>query len=169
MMKMTGMTIAVLAAVLTIGSASAMAAEDLGSIIRENGWARMVGTWVDAETNGKKLKSVTTWRFKDHVVETVTHDFLQGKDETSLMIYSPKTGEVFIVSADDKGGSASGRWTFNKDEAVLDLGFVTPEKQEGLLQFRYKFADDDTMIATVVLPEPIVIKMIRVKHQSKNE
>ena len=168
MRNMMSMTIAVLTTALLIGSTPVNAAEDLGSIIRENGWDRMVGTWVDAETNGKKLKSVTTWRFKDHVVATVNHDFQQGKNETSLMIYSPKKGEVFIVSADDKGGSASGKWTFNKDEAVLDLGFVTPEKQEGLLQLRYKFIDDDTMIATIVLPEPVVIKMIRVKKQSKN-
>ena len=167
MRNIMSMTIAVLATAFLIGSTPVNAAENLGSIIRENRWDRMVGTWVDAETNGKKLKSVTTWRFKDHVVKTVNHDFQQGKNETSLMIYSPKKGEVFIVSADDKGGSASGQWTFNKDEAVLNLGFVTPEKQEGLLQLRYKFIDDDTMIATVVLPKPIVIKMIRLKEQSK--
>ncbi len=169
MAKTTRMTIALLAILLTTGSTSVMAAENLGSILRENEWDRMIGTWVDAETNGKKLKSVTTWRFKDHVVETFNHDFQQGKNETSLMIYSPKKDEVFIVSADDQGGSASGKWTFSKDEAVLELGYVTPEKQEGLLQLRYKLIDNDTMIATVVLPEPIVIKMIRLKKQSKNK
>jgi len=167
MRNMISMTIAVLAAALLVGSTPVSAAENLESMLRESGWDRMIGTWVDAKTGGKMHKSVTSWRFKDQVLESSSEDLLQGKKEVSLMIYNPKKDEVYHVSADDKGGSSSGKWTFTKDEAILDLGFVTPDKEEGLLQLRYKFIDDDTMTVTVVLPEPVVIKMIRVKERGK--
>jgi len=163
------MAMVVLATVLLIGNAPVSAEDNLGTILRESGWDRMIGTWVDAQTNGKMHKSVTAWRFKDHVLESLNEDLKQGKKELSLMIYSPKRAEVFHTSGDDKGGSTIGKWTFTKDEAILDLGFVTPEKQEGLLQLRYKFIDDDTMAVTIVLPEPIEIKMIRVEEKVKTK
>ncbi|RMH33409.1 MAG: hypothetical protein D6690_12200 [Nitrospirae bacterium] len=180
MRNMMTMVIAVLATALLIGNTTVNAAENLGgtffntvenlgSILRKSGWDRMIGTWVDAQTKGKMYKSVTAWRFKDQVLESSSEDFLQGKKDISLMIYNPKKSEVFHVSADDKGGSTLGRWTFTKEEAILDMTFVTPEKQEGQLQFRYKLIDDDTMVITVVLPEPIEIKMIRVKEKGKTK
>lgn len=158
------MVILILVAGLLVGGTVAVAAENLGSILRKSGWDRMIGTWVDAQTKGQMYRSVTFWRFKDQVLESLNEDFQEEKQEISLMIYNPKKGEVYQVSADDHGGSTSGRWTFSADEAILDLGFVTPDKQEGLLQFHYRFIDDDTMMLTIVLPKPIEIKMIRVER-----
>ena len=166
---MNAKSIATLAAVLVFGGITTASAEDLHTVLRKSGWDRMVGTWVDAETKGKKYKSTTTWRFKDHVIETTGKNLLEGKTDLSIMGYSPKKAQVFHVSADDKGGSSIGQWTFGEQEAILNLGFVTPEKQEGLLQLRYKFLDDDTMVVTVVLPDPLEIKMIRVKEKTKEE
>lgn len=163
------MRIAVLSTALMIGCASTVGAENLGDILREFGWHRMIGTWVDAETEGENYKSVTTWKFKDHVIETASKNHEEGKNEISLMIYSPERAEIFHVSADDKGGSSIGKWTFTKDEAILDLGYVTPEKLEGLLQVRYRFIDDDTITATAVLPDPVIITMIRVRERTQDE
>lgn len=162
----TGVVLSVLMLIVGISPA---ADDNLGATLRKSGWDRMIGTWVDAETKGEKYKSRCFWRFKDRVIESLNEEPQNNRKEISLMGYNPKRDEVFHVSADNKGGSTIGKWTFNKDEAILDLGFVTPGKEEGLLQIRYKLVDDDTMIATVVLPKPIVIKMVRVKKQGKDE
>ncbi len=163
------MRIAVLSTTLMILSAPAFAAENLGSILREFGWDRMIGTWVDAETEGEKYTSVTTWKFDGHVIQTETTNHVEGKREITLMAYSPKRAEIFHVSADDKGGSSIGTWTFTKDEAITNLGYVTPEKQEGLLQIRYRFIDNDTITVTFILPEPVIITMIRVGEKPRDE
>jgi hypothetical protein len=164
MRKAPSMAIVTLAMGLLLWNIPAVASDNLGSVLRESGWDRMIGTWVDAETQGKKHKSTTAWRLQDHVLESTNEDLRGGKKEVFLMGYNPKKGEPFHVSADNRGGSTWGKWTLHKDEAVLDLGYVTSGKQEGLLQLRYRLIDDDTMTVTVVLPEPIVIKMIRVKE-----
>jgi len=155
----------VLLAMLTLGSIPAVAANNLGNVLRESGWDRIIGTWVDAETKGAKNKITYAWRFKNQVIEATSQE--RHKKNLSLMGHNPRRGEVFHVSVDDQGGSSIGKWTFKKDEATLGLGFVTGTGEEGVLQIRYKLADDDTMIVTVDLPEPIVIKMIRVKEDPK--
>lgn len=160
---------AVLTVVLALGSIPAVAADNLGNVLHEFGWDRIIGTWVDAETKGERSKVTHAWRFKDKVIETTIEEPQKTKKWVSLMGRNPKTGDVFHISVDNKGGSSIGRWTFNKDEAILDIGFVTAEKQEGLLRFRYKFIDDNTMRVSVVLPEPIIFKMVRVKNQDKKK
>ena len=69
------------------------------------------------------------------------------------------------MSADGKGGIWVGRWTVSEDGAILNLGFVTPGNPGGELEIRRRFMDDDTMRVIVVLPGPIVIKMIRLDEQ----
>ena len=158
---------AMLAAVLTLGSTSAFASDNLGNVLRESGWDRIIGTWVDAKTRGAKSRSTYSWRFKNQVIETTSQD--GHKKSFSLMGHNPKKGEVFHVSVDDQGGSSIGRWTFEEDEATLGLFFVTGTGDEGALKIQMRFEDDDTMIVIVDLPEPIVIKWIRVEPVEKDE
>tara|TARA_B110000967_G_scaffold126502_1_gene129320 strand:+ start:85 stop:597 length:513 start_codon:yes stop_codon:yes gene_type:complete len=142
---------------------SAIAADNLGSTIRQFGWERIIGTWGDAETKGKIYKSTTKWKFKDHLIETLNQNFHENKKEFSLMGYNPKKKEAFHISSDNKGGSSIGNWTFNKNEAFLNLLFITGEKQEGALKIKYTLVDNNTMEATILLPEPIMIKMVRIE------
>ena len=153
---------ALLTAVLALGSFPAVAADNLGNVLRESGWDRILGTWVDAETQGAKSKITYAWRFKNQVVEATSQE--GHKESVALMGHNPNKGEVFHVSVDDGGGSSIGRWTFEKDEATLGLLFVTGTGEEGALQIRQKLEDADTMIVTVDLPEPIVLKMIRAEQ-----
>ncbi len=162
-MKKTRMIIycTVLMAMLTIGSTLCEADENLGNVLSESGWDRIIGTWVDAETKGTKSKTTYAWKFKNRVIEVMSQD---GKRETvSLIGRNPKTGEVFNISADSQGGSSLGKWTLEEGEAILDLLFITGEGEEGALRIRFKLEDDNTMIVTVDLPEPITLKMIRKK------
>ena len=157
----------VLAAVFTLGSTPAFAYDNLGNVLRESGWDRIIGTWVDATTRGAKSRSTYSWRFKNQVIETTSQE--GRKKSLSLMGHKPKKGEVFHVSVDDQGGSSIGRWTFEQDEATLELLYTTGTGDEGALQIRLRFEDDDTMIVIVDLPEPIVIRMIRGEPVEKDE
>ena len=158
---------AMLAAAITLGSTPAFASDNLGNVLRESGWDRIIGTWVDAKTRGAKSRTTYSWRFKNQVIETTYQE--DRKNSFSLMGYNPNKGEVFHVSVDDQGGSSIGRWTFEEDEATLGLLFVTGTGDEGALKIQMRFEDDDTMIVIVDLPEPIVIKWIRVEPVEKDE
>lgn len=155
----------IVAAMLTIGGIACAAAETLGDVLRESGWDRIIGTWVDAETKGARNKTTYAWRFKDRVIEITSWDSWDGeKESVSLIGLNPRTGDVFNLSADSQGASSLGRWTVGKDgEAILDLMFVSGEGQEGILRIRQAFKDNDTLIVTIDLPEPIVFEMVRVK------
>ena len=148
-------------AALMVGSAPAAAADNLGNVLSESGWDRIIGTWVDAETRGATNKITYAWRFKNQVVEATSQE--GSKKSLAIMGYNAKKREVFHVSVDDRGGSSIGRWTFVDGQAFLGLLFVTGTGDEGALQIRHRLEGDDTMIVTVDLPEPVVIKMIRVR------
>ena len=59
--------------------------------------------------------------------------------------------------------------TLGASWGALGLLFVTGTGDEGALKIRLRFEDDGTMIVIVDLPEPIVIKMIRVERVEKDE
>jgi hypothetical protein len=153
---------AMMAALKAVGTAEP---KNLGDVLRESGWDRIIGTWVDAETNGAKCKSTITWRFKDRVVEISSRD---GETESlSIMGLEPKSGSVFNMSVDSEGTSSLGRWRFEEATAILEFAFVTAAGQDGGLRILCMLQNDDTMIVTIDLPEPMVFKMIRVKESGK--
>jgi hypothetical protein len=152
---------AAFAAVLTLAGGSSAAAEKLGDILRESGWDRIIGTWVDADTKGAKFKTTYAWRFKNTVVEITTTD---GKKETvALMGLNAKTGDVYNLAADNQGAASLGKWELADGDAVLELGFVNGEGQEGGLRIRHHLEDNDTLVVTIELPQPITFKLIRAK------
>ena len=152
---------------LVFASPSAFASDNLGNVLRETGWDRIIGTWVDAETRGAKSQTTYSWRFKNQVIETTSKE--GRKNTVSLMGRNPNKGEVFHVSADDQGGNFIGRWTFEKDKATLGLLFVTGTGDEGGLKIQMRLEDADTMFVTIDLPDPIVLKRIRVAPVEKDD
>ena len=133
----------------------------LGEVLRESKWDRLIGTWVDAETKGDALKSTFAWKFKDHLVQITTWD--SEKESFSLMGRNPKSGAIFHMSAGSTGDSSIGKWELTKSEAILGLLFVTGKGEEGALRIRHQLQGDDMMLVIIDLPEPITIKMIRIK------
>ena len=148
--------------VLLFVSSQAPAAEKLSDILREHNWDGIIGTWVDADTNGKAYTASYVWRIKDRVIEVATKD----KEMTTigLMGVNAKTGEVFYMGADSTGGSSLGKWEVaDNGDAVLGLVFTGGDGEQGTVGVRYQQQNTDTVIMTIELPEPIKIKLIRAK------
>ena len=147
-----------------LSAAGLLHAEDanLGETLRASRWDRLIGTWVDEGANGALAATTYAWKYDDHVLEATSK--LGELTATSLIGRNAQSGEVFHMGADDQGGSSLGKWTFNADEAVLELGFTAADGQQGGMKIRHALKDDDTMIVTIEAGEPITLTMIRKKQ-----
>lgn len=135
----------------------------LGNLLRKTKWDRLAGTWVDAETNGAGLTSTWVWKIDDRVLESTGKE--SDNQSVALIGIDAETGEIFHRGADARGTSFSGRWKFPAEgDATLTLNFSTSAGEKGTLVIRYHFENDETMILTVELPEPIHVKLVR-QHQ----
>jgi hypothetical protein len=85
------------------------------------------------------------------------------KETAAIMGRHAKTGEVYNLAADNEGGSSIGKWELEEGDAVLELRYVTGQGKEGGVKLRHHLEDDDTLIVTIELPQPIKIKMLRAK------
>lgn len=147
---------------LSLAPAQVAAAEKLSDILREYSWEGILGTWVDADTKGKTYTVNYKWKIKDRVIEVTT----KGREMTTvgLMGVNAKTGEVFHMGADSTGGSSLGKWEIaNNGDAVLGLLFTGADGEQGALSIRHRMEGQDTLIATVELPQPMTFKLTRVK------
>ena len=136
--------------------------EKLGDILRESRWDQIIGTWVDAGTQGAAVKTTYAWKIKDMVLEVTSKE---GQNESvALMGVNGKTGEVFHMGGDSQGTTFLGKWVFEGNgDAVLELVFTSGDGQEGALSVRQHLEGNDTLIVTVELLQPITVKMIRAK------
>lgn len=142
-------------------SVSGPAPSNLGEALRAAGFERLLGTWVDAETSGEGFRVTYGWRFEDEVMDVTTSE--RTRKTASLMGLNSGTGEVYHIGINSEGTSTLGTWSFTGSEAVLELGFTTVTGERGGRRLRHEFVDDDTMLVTVALPEPVVLRMVRVK------
>ena len=91
-----------------------------------------------------------------------------NNESVALMAVNAESGEVFHTGADRNGTSFVGKWQLPKDgDAVLDVGFTSDSGDKGSIKIRYQLANDDTLVLTVELPQPITIKMIRFNEETK--
>ena len=134
--------------------------QTLGDILRQSKWDRLIGTWVDADTKGAGLKSTYAWKIKDRVIESISKE--AQNESVALIAVNAESGEVFHIGADRNGTSFLGKWELSKDgDAVLEVAFTSGTGDKGSIKIRYHFANDDSLVLTVELPQPITIKMIR--------
>lgn len=158
---MKATTLIALIGISILANLTSVRAENLGAELRKSGWDRIIGTWIDPETNGRMHRVSYRWKYKDQVIEITNGEVL--KETTALMGRNPKSGEIFHVAADNEGGSSIGKWTFENDEFVAGLLFVTGTGEEGILQIRHNLINDDTLAVTIALPKPITFKLERLK------
>ncbi|MFP6901108.1 MAG: hypothetical protein VCA36_09195 [Opitutales bacterium] len=158
---------AALAAILFMLGGVTSYAETLGDVLKESKWDRIIGTWVDPETKGQNAKSIYAWKVKDHAILVTSTVF--GTNSVAIMGRNAKDGTVFHVGADSKGTSVLGKWEFKDGDAILELGFVTGEGVEGVMQIRYTKKDENTLIVSLegLSPQPIVYTMVKVKTVTK--
>ena len=140
------------------------ASTTLGDILRESNWDRIIRTWVDTDTKGAKSIITYAWKFKNETVLEATTKY-GDKETVALMGMNGKTGEVYHMGMDNKGTHTLGKWKFKESEAVLELAFAMAQGNEDSLRVTYRLEDNDTMIVTVDLPEPIIFKWIRLKNE----
>ena len=140
--------------------------QKLGDMLRQSKWDRLIGTWIDADTNGAGLKSTYSWKIKDRVIELTSKE--ANNESVALMAINAESGEVFHTGADRNGTSFIGKWQLPKDgDAVLEVGFTSGTGEKGSIKIRYHLANDDTLVLTLELPQPITIKMIRLNEETK--
>ena len=158
---------AFLVALLLVTSSQGSAAEMLSDILRDVKWDGIIGTWVDAETNGKAVKKTYAWKIEDRAVEITTTygDLLGGQELVALMAVNAKTGKVVHMGADSNSGTSLGEWKVEDNgDAVLGLIFIGGDGEEGTLSIRQHREDKDTMTLTIELPQPIKFKLVRAKR-----
>ena len=138
-----------------------MQAETLGDLLREKGWEGVIGTWVDAETKGERIKTTFSWKFKDTLLQIANKTV--DRRSVSLMGRNAKTGEVYHFGADNEGGSSIGKWDEEDGVAILKLGYVMGSGVEGELIIRQRFEDEDTLEVTLDVEglEPVVFDLVR--------
>ncbi|MEM7386928.1 MAG: hypothetical protein AAF514_18470 [Verrucomicrobiota bacterium] len=155
-------------AFFTMTTVSLPAAENLADRLRKTGLDRLLGTWVDAETKGKKLTTTYTWRFKDKVIENTTT--IEGRKDVALIGLNARTGEMFQMTADDQGGSSLGSWKGNPDRsATLGVLFTTGDGQQGAISIDFRFENNDTLIMTLPAEKPVVFRLVRSSEDKKGK
>jgi len=154
--------------ILTVAEAASDSQDDedesqsriLGDILKHSNWDRLVGTWVDEATGGDGLRMSFTWRIRNRVLESESID--PGRTSIALISVNAKNGDVFQVGADSTGSSHLGTWAFRKSKpAELSLGYTGGNGTEGQMTLRYRLIDDDTLELTIVLPQPIQVRLVR--------
>jgi len=133
-------------------------ATPLGETLGESGWNRLLGTWVDAETEGERVKTEYEWQFDGEVLRTTS--WTPERSSIGLMGTNANTGKIFHMGADDRGASSLGTWTFTEEEAVLDLVFTSEDGEEGVLRFRLRWAGE-ALAVTIDGPEPVTFELVR--------
>ena len=147
-------------------AAAGSKSQALGEILRQSKWDRLIGTWIDADTKGAGLKSTYSWKIKDRVIESTSKE--PNNESVALMAINAESGEIFHTGADRYGTSFTGKWQLPKDgDAVLDVAFTSGSGDKGTIKIRYHLVNDDTLVVTVELPQPITIKMIRLNEETK--
>lgn len=135
----------------------------LSEALERTDWNRLVGKWVDEGSKGEGLKMSVAWKIKDRVLESESID--PGRTSVSLISLNAQNGNVVQAGADSTGSSHLGGWKFHKDgNAVLNLGYTDGNGTQGEITIRYKLVDDNTLDISLELPQPIRVRLVRVRQ-----
>lgn len=153
---------ALLVCVGSLSTSSASAAETLKETLREAGWDTIIGTWVDADTNGSNVKMTYAWKFEDQLIELTSK--MRERQSVALMGVNGKTGEVFHMGADSGGTSSLGKWEIDDSgDALLKVVYTTAEGQQGDLSIRFHKEGEDEVTMSIESPQQFSLKLIREK------
>lgn len=147
------------AAPLDRGLAADHHSKVLGDMLRESGWDRLMGTWVDKETNGQRAKLTYAWAVPERVIELrVSGD----NPSVALIGIDAMDGDIFHVGGDSQGNTFRGTYSARDDgAAVLSLELHTASGDQVPLKLEQELAGDDAFRLTVDLPDRVVMDFIR--------
>jgi len=119
---------------------------DLGEALDSVNWRGILGTWVDSETKGERVKVAYSWKFKNKLIEV--NSKMGETQSLSLMGFNPDTEEVFMMGGNNKGGGSIGKWSMDGNDAVLELAYVSETGEKGTMKFKHHQVDKDTIKIT---------------------
>ena len=131
-------------AALTISfTSSKVQADTLAEVMKAEGIEKMLGTWVDADTNGENVKLTYKWKIKSHAVELNLKT--KESSSTALIVYDQASEKVIHVGVNSKGELTRGNWSASDGAAVLNITQTNTEGQEVELKVTHKAVDKNTM------------------------
>lgn len=132
-----------IAALTVTGLTQSVQGADLAEALEHVKWKGIVGTWVDSETKGERVKISYVWKFENKLIEV--NSKMGDTESVSLMGFNPETEEVFLMGGNSKGGASLGKWEMDGEDAVLELTFVDAEGEKGSMAFKHHQVDNDTI------------------------
>ena len=136
--------------------------ETLGELLKETGFDRLLGDWVDVGTGGRGYRTRFSWKIDGRVLEQVSDE--RGERAVGLLSLRGGTREVAAFTADAAGLQTLGTLTFEGGEAVHRLGLRDGDGNEGALVIRYKFETDDRLTFRLSVPgggEPFAVVRLK--------
>jgi len=137
------LALAEIAAFAVTGISQPAQGADLAEALDQVKWKGIVGTWVDSETKGERVKIVYAWKYENKLIEV--NSKMGDTESVSLMGFNPETEEVFMMGGNNKGAASLGKWTMDGDDAVLTVSYVDGEGEKGTMIFKHHRVDDDTI------------------------
>ena len=116
---------------------------DLGEALAHVNWKGIVGSWVDSETKGERVKIVYAWKFENKLIEV--NSTMGDTKGISLMGYNPDSEEVFMMGGNSEGGGNLGKWSMDDEDAVLELSYVRADGEKGEMSLKHHWVNDDTI------------------------
>ena len=124
-------------------ASSNLQADTLGDVMKAEGIDKMLGTWVDADTEGENFKISYRWKIKGHAVELGLKT--QESTSTALIIFDQGSEEVLHIGANSKGALTRGKWSTHDGAAVLDLTQTNAGGEVVELKVTHKIVDKSTL------------------------
>ncbi len=137
---------------------------DLGEALDSVKWRGILGTWVDSETKGERVKVAYAWKFENKLIEV--NSKMGETESVSLMGFNPDTEEVFMMGGNNKGGGSIGQWSMDGEDAVLELSYVSETGDRGTMKIKHHRVDEDTIKITGSSEEggeEFIVTLVRAK------
>lgn len=135
-----------IAALAIAGLTGPVQGADLGEALDHAKWRGILGTWVDSETKGERVKIAYAWKFENKLIEV--NSTMGDVKSVSLMGFNPDSEEVFMMGGNSNGGGTIGKWRMEGDDAVLDLSYVRANGDKGKMTLKHHRVNDDTIEVT---------------------
>jgi hypothetical protein len=144
-------TIFSIAALSLSFTTSNLQAETLGEVMKAEGTDKMLGTWVDADTNGEKFKITYKWKIKGHAVEMILKT--ENSTSSALIAYDQGSESVLHMGVNSKGEFGHGTWSAQDGVAILDLTQTTADGQKVELKISHKVVSRKSMTVGFTMKE----------------
>ena len=131
--------------ILTFWAGQSTADDTLGTMLRQQSWEGIIGTWVE---DGSTTSNTFSWKIKGMLIERVELSE-DGRKTVELIGLNPGTEEIFHIGGNSEGHATSGKWEFEETgDAVVTLQ-VSGNDFKGNIVYRLHRVDENTLTVAV--------------------